>query len=70
MPIPLMVLICLAIGALVGCFNGLGISYFRIPAFIMTLGCMFMVRGFALKAGAAVKTVARPAEIMSMRLVM
>lgn len=48
MPIPLMVLICLSIGALVGCVNGLGISYFRIPAFIMTLGCMVMVRGFAL----------------------
>ncbi|MBY5399891.1 ABC transporter permease [Rhizobium leguminosarum] len=48
LPIPLMVLICLAIGALVGCVNGLGISYFRIPAFIMTLGCMVMVRGFAL----------------------
>ncbi|ANL33136.1 ABC transporter permease [Rhizobium phaseoli] len=48
MPIPLMVLICLAIGALVGCVNGFGISFFRIPAFIMTLGCMVMVRGFAL----------------------
>ena len=41
-------LICLAIGALVGCVNGFGVSYFRIPAFIMTLGCMVMVRGFAL----------------------
>ncbi|MBB3354986.1 MULTISPECIES: ABC transporter permease [Rhizobium] len=48
MPIPLMVLICLSIGALVGCVNGFGISHFRIPAFIMTLGCMVMVRGFAL----------------------
>ncbi|OHV23934.1 ABC transporter permease [Rhizobium sp. RMa-01] len=48
MPIPLMVLICIAIGALVGCVNGFGISFFRIPAFIMTLGCMVMVRGFAL----------------------
>ncbi|MBB3133855.1 ribose/xylose/arabinose/galactoside ABC-type transport system permease subunit [Rhizobium pisi] len=47
-PIPLMVLICLSIGALVGCVNGFGVSYFRIPAFIMTLGCMVMVRGFAL----------------------
>ena len=46
--IPLMVLICLSIGALVGCVNGFGVSYFRIPAFIMTLGCMVMVRGFAL----------------------
>ncbi|PDT02127.1 ribose ABC transporter permease [Rhizobium chutanense] len=48
MSIPLMVLICLSIGALVGCVNGFGVSYFRIPAFIMTLGCMVMVRGFAL----------------------
>ncbi|WHO72537.1 ABC transporter permease [Rhizobium sp. BT03] len=48
MPIPLMVLICIAIGALVGCVNGFGIAFFRIPAFIMTLGCMVMVRGFAL----------------------
>jgi len=48
MSIPLMVLICLSIGALVGCVNGFGISHFRIPAFIMTLGCMVMVRGFAL----------------------
>ncbi|MGZ2482460.1 ribose transport system permease protein [Rhizobium pisi] len=48
MPVPLMVLICLSIGALVGCVNGFGVSHFRIPAFIMTLGCMVMVRGFAL----------------------
>jgi ribose/xylose/arabinose/galactoside ABC-type transport system permease subunit len=48
MPVPLMVPICLSIGALVGCVNGFGVSHFRIPAFIMTLGCMVMVRGFAL----------------------
>jgi ribose transport system permease protein len=47
-PIPLMMLACLAIGVAVGAVNGFGVSYWRIPAFIMTLGTMVMVRGFAL----------------------
>jgi ribose transport system permease protein len=47
-PIPLMIVACLAIGAVIGAVNGLGVSYWRIPAFIMTLGTMVMVRGFAL----------------------
>ncbi len=47
-PIPLMMLACLAIGVTVGAVNGFGVSYWRIPAFIMTLGTMVMVRGFAL----------------------
>jgi ribose transport system permease protein len=47
-PIPLMMLACLGIGLLVGAVNGFGVSYWRIPAFIMTLGTMVMVRGFAL----------------------
>jgi ribose transport system permease protein len=47
-PIPLMMLACLAIGVTVGAVNGFGVSYWRIPAFIMTLGVMVMVRGFAL----------------------
>ena len=47
-PIPLMILACLAIGAVIGAFNGFGVSYWRIPAFIMTLGTMVMVRGLAL----------------------
>ncbi|CAN5427677.1 ribose ABC transporter permease [soil metagenome] len=47
-PILLMVVACLAIGAVIGAINGLGVSYWRIPAFIMTLGTMVMVRGFAL----------------------
>jgi ribose transport system permease protein len=37
-PIPLMIVACLAIGAVIGAINGLGVSYWRIPAFIMTLG--------------------------------
>ena len=47
-PIPLVILACLAIGIAVGAVNGFGVSYWRIPAFIMTLGTMVMVRGFAL----------------------
>ena len=47
-PIPLMIPICLALGAVVGAVNGFGVSYWRIPAFITTLGTMVMVRGFAL----------------------
>jgi len=47
-PIPLMVAACLLIGAVIGAFNGFGVSYWRIPAFIMTLGTMVMVRGLAL----------------------
>ena len=47
-PIPLVVLACLALGVVVGAVNGFGVSYWRIPAFITTLGTMVMVRGFAL----------------------
>ena len=47
-PIPLMIPICLALGAVVGAVNGFGVSYWRIHAFITTLGTMVMVRGFAL----------------------
>ncbi len=46
--IPLVVPICLVLGAVVGAANGFGVSYWRIPAFITTLGTMVMVRGFAL----------------------
>lgn len=48
LPIWLMVLACLDIGVLVGAINGLGVAIGRIPAFIMTLGVMVMVRGVSL----------------------
>jgi ribose transport system permease protein len=44
------VLACLGLGLLVGAVNGIGVAFWRIPAFIMTLGTMVMVRGFALMA--------------------
>ncbi|MGI6267606.1 MAG: ABC transporter permease [Acutalibacteraceae bacterium] len=38
-------LICLAVGALVGAINGALVSYGKVPAFIVTLGTMQIVRG-------------------------
>jgi len=47
-PIPATVACSLAAGTLMGVVNGLGVAYWRIPAFIMTLGSMVMIRGFGL----------------------
>lgn len=47
-PVPLAVAAALTIGGACGTVNGLGITLARIPAFIMTLGMMVMLRGFAL----------------------
>lgn len=48
LPIPVVILAGLGIGVAFGLINGLGITLFRIPPFIMTLGAMVMLRGFAL----------------------
>jgi ribose/xylose/arabinose/galactoside ABC-type transport system permease subunit len=48
LPIPLTVLCSLAAGTLMGVVNGLGVAFLRVPAFIMTLGTMVMIRGFGL----------------------
>lgn len=42
------VIVTLVIGVLIGVTNGLMIAYVRLPAFIMTLGSMYMVRGITL----------------------
>jgi ribose/xylose/arabinose/galactoside ABC-type transport system permease subunit len=42
------VLICLGIGVVFGAINGIGITFGRVPPFIMTLGMMVMARGLAL----------------------
>ena len=47
-PIPLVIIAGLAIGALIGAVNGLGITFGGIPPFIMTLGTMVMGRGLAM----------------------
>jgi len=48
MAIPVVVLLSLILGALFGAFNGLGITLFKMPPFIMTLGTLVMGRGIAM----------------------
>jgi ribose/xylose/arabinose/galactoside ABC-type transport system permease subunit len=45
---PLAVLACLAIGVGVGLLNGIGVSRLRVPAFVMTLGMLFIVNAVGL----------------------
>lgn len=47
-PVWVVVVLCLALGAAVGFVNGVLIARFRVPAFVATLGVMYMVRGWAL----------------------
>ncbi len=47
-PLILAILAPLAVGALIGALNGVGIAYGNIPPFIVTLGSMTIVRGLAL----------------------
>jgi ribose transport system permease protein len=42
-------LIAMAVGALIGAINGIGITKFKIPPFVMTLGMMSVAAGTALK---------------------
>lgn len=42
------VVLSCALGALIGLINGVLIARFRVPAFVATLGVMYMVRGVAL----------------------
>jgi ribose transport system permease protein len=46
-PVPLAVAIGLLTGLVVGCFNGLAITRFKIPFFITTLATMIIIRGVA-----------------------
>lgn len=47
-PLPLAILICLAVGILLGLFNGFIISKGKVPAFIATLAVMVIARGMTL----------------------
>lgn len=46
-PIAIPILAALGIGLLVGVLNGVCVSYLDIPAFVVTLGTQFIVRGLA-----------------------
>ncbi len=48
LPVPLVILIGMVLGTLVGSINGLGISWGGIPPFVMTLGIMVAGRGLAM----------------------
>ena len=48
LPWPLVVVIAVAIGALVGCWQGFWVAYVGMPAFIVTLAGMLIFRGLAI----------------------
>ena len=52
-PLWLGVLICVAVGGLIGTFTGSLVAYLRIPAFIATLGVMMITRGLSLVVSGA-----------------
>ena len=47
-PVWAVVVLTCALGALVGAVNGVLIAYFRVPAFVATLGVLYVARGVAL----------------------
>jgi ribose/xylose/arabinose/galactoside ABC-type transport system permease subunit len=46
--VPAVFIVPILVGCVIGLINGWAVTRFRIPAFVMTLGMMTMVRGFAL----------------------
>ncbi|MDR3336597.1 MAG: ABC transporter permease [Treponema sp.] len=46
--VPVILIVCVVIGILIGWVNGVLISKFNVTAFIATLGTMYIFRGFAL----------------------
>jgi erythritol transport system permease protein len=47
-PVWAVAVLCCAVGAVIGLVNGVLIARFKVPAFVATLGVMYVVRGFAL----------------------
>lgn len=47
-PVWVVVVLTCTLGALVGAVNGVLIAYFRVPAFVATLGVLYVARGVAL----------------------
>lgn len=48
LPVWAVVIVTCALGALIGAVNGVLIAWFRVPAFVTTLGVMYVARGIAL----------------------
>lgn len=47
-PVWAVVVLTCVVGALLGAVNGILVAFFRVPAFVATLGVMYMARGLAL----------------------
>jgi erythritol transport system permease protein len=47
-PVWVVVVLTIALGAVIGAVNGVLVARFKVPAFVATLGVMYMVRGIAL----------------------
>ena len=47
-PVWVVAVLCCALGAAIGLVNGVLVARFKVPAFVATLGVMYMVRGIAL----------------------
>ena len=47
-PVWVVAVLCCGLGAVIGLINGVLVARFRVPAFVATLGVMYMVRGVAL----------------------
>jgi ribose/xylose/arabinose/galactoside ABC-type transport system permease subunit len=63
--LPVSIFLGVLSGALIGAFNGLAISVFRLPAFVVTLATMTIMRGVALLVGGSVLHQIRgPAEFL------
>lgn len=63
--IPLVVLITLLVGALIGWMNGIIITKFNVAPFIATLGMMYVARGLSnLRSGGATFSNLRGAEVL------
>src|ERR1035437_5202785 len=48
LPMPVGIVLALALGALTGCVSGLAINKLRVPPFIATLGMMMLLKGLSL----------------------
>jgi ribose/xylose/arabinose/galactoside ABC-type transport system permease subunit len=64
-PLPIALMLGVLSGGLIGAFNGFAISVFRLPAFVVTLASMTIIRGAALLVGGSVLHQIRgPAEFL------
>jgi len=62
-PIPIAIVILMVTGTLIGLFNGAFVSFGKVPAFIVTLGSMQIVRGITMMINSGRPVSGFPAEL-------